>query len=178
MRKIVSTILVGLMTVAMITLLVSPAIATKPRTMTLSGMVWVPGSGTGTVFPAGSSSNLQNKFREVPFALTGSIRVGEILNPYDPTQWIPGGLYDGNMLVKPSGDVVWHGTWTMENAYVVGIGTGSLHFGSEWNPAEETAATWWITGATGDLSGLKGRGTATPVMGDFLYAYEFEVQIS
>jgi hypothetical protein len=171
-KKKISIILVFLMAIAMLTLLVSPAIAAKPTTMTLIGYVVVIGAGTGTDFPAGKSDTYQIKFRDVPFVMMGQIMAGDSI-----TYLTPGGYYHANEMVKASGDRTWTGTWTMESATVAGIGSGSLKIGSSWNDAE-TPATWWITGATGDLRGLKGSGTVTPVPGfEYAYMFVFEVQI-
>ncbi len=173
MKKAVSVVFVALMAVAMLSLLVSPVIAAKPRTMTLTGFVVVLGVGTGTEFLAGKSDTYQVKFRDMPFLLEGDIVAGS----YNPQTQIaiPGGFYHANEMVKLSGDRTWTGTWTMETATVVGVGSGSLKIGSSWDE-DEPAATWWITGATGDLNGLKGRGTATQLSA-YVFAYAFKVQI-
>ena len=163
MKRIFLVLTIALMAATMLTLSVSAAYATKPTTMTLSGDVYVIGAGTGTEFPAGKSGIDQVKIRDMPFILTGDI--------------VATGLYDANLIGKSlvPADFIWHGTWTMEVATINGIGTGSLKFGSLWDDTEPFAE-WWITGATGDLSGLKGRGIATQT-GPFVYHYEFEVQI-
>jgi len=176
MKRIFLVLTIALMAATMLTLSVSAAYATKPTTMTLSGTMIVIGPGTGSIFPAGKSGNLQTKFRDAPFVLEGSITAGIIGDINNPATWIPGGLYDGNMLVKPSGDITWHGTWTMEAATIAGIGTGSLKFGSSWDEGDP-AAKWWVTGATGELRGLKGKGSAWLIIDPFLYGYEFEAQI-
>ena len=154
-----------------IAMLVSPAIAAKPTTMTLIGYVVVIGEGTGTDFPAGKSDVYQIKFRDVPFVMMGQIMAGDLIN-----YLTPGGFYHANEMLKLSGERTWTGTWTMESATVAGIGSGSLKIGSSWDE-DDTAATWWITGATGDLRGLKGTGTVTPVPGTTAFMYVFEVQI-
>jgi hypothetical protein len=169
-------ILVIVLAVALLALPIFPVLATKPTTMTLSGTMIIIGPGTGSIFPAGKSGNLQTRFRDVPFVLEGDIIAGIIGDPNNPATWIPGGIYDGNMLVKPSLDMTWHGTWTMEAATIAGIGTGSLKFGSSWDEGDP-AAKWWVTGATGELSGLKGKGSAWLIIDPFLYGYEFEAQI-
>jgi hypothetical protein len=172
-RKAVLVLTVALMAAGMLTLSVSSAFAKKPTTMTLSGYMIVLGPGTGSIFPAGESGNVQTKFRDVPFVLEGDIIAGEVI---DPTTWTAGGLYHGNLLEKPSGGITWHGTWTMEVATIAGIGSGSLKFESSWDEGDP-AAKWWVTGATGGLSGLKGEGSAWLIIDPFLYGYEFEAQI-
>lgn len=147
----------------MLALPMSAAYATKPITRTLSGTMYVIGPGTGTDILAGESGNTHEKFRDLPFVLIGDITS-------------LGGLYHGNLLTKPSGDITWHGTWTMEVATIEEFGSGSLKFGSSWDEGEP-AAEWWITGATGDLSSLRGRGTATPLSA-YSFEYVFEVQIN
>ncbi len=171
MKKAVLVIAVALMAWAMLTLSVSAAYATKPTTMTLNGYVVVMGAGTGTDFLAGKSGNQQVKFRDLPFLLFGDIIAGDLAT------FTPGGLYHANELIKPSGDRTWTGTWNMETATIVGIGSGSLTFGSSWDE-DEPAATWWITKATGELSSLKGRGTASPTDNPFVYSFEFEVRLT
>jgi hypothetical protein len=173
LNKKVLGIAVIVLALGMLTMSVSSALAKKPTTMTLSGYVLVIGAGTGTDFPAGKSDNYQIKFRDVPFILGGDIMAGVYI---DQNTWSIGGLYHANELLKLSGDRTWTGTWTMESATVAGIGSGSLTFGSSWDE-DEPVATWWITKATGDLSGLKGRGTAWEIAGPYLFGYEFEVQI-
>ena len=171
MKKAILVLTVALMATGMLTLSVSAAYAVKPRAITLSGIAVILGAGTGTDFLAGKSGNYQLKIRELPFLLFGDIMAGDLAT------LTPGGLYHANELIKPSGDRTWTGTWTMETAFVAGIGTGSLTFGSSWDEDEPTA-TWWITKATGDLSSLKGRGIAAPTDNPYVFTYEFEVQIT
>ena len=163
MNRSTQVVIAAFMAVAMLALLVSPAMAAKPTTRTLNGYLVILGVGSGTEFPAGKSDVYQIKFRDVPFLLEGDIAT-------------PGGFYHGNMMVKLSGESTWIGTWTMETATVAGIGSGSLKIGSSWDE-DEPEATWWITGATGDVNGLKGRGVCYPITEPFLYGYSFEVQI-
>ena len=150
-------IAVALMAVAMLALPISVVSATKPTTMTLSGKIYV--LGTGSIFPAGESGNVLLKFRDVPVLWTGDIAGS--------------GVYNGNWLDK-GGDLVLDvgvGTHVLEDVTIDGVGTGDLTIGQNhvWN--------YFIKSGSGDLSSIRGKGTITMV-NPVTYDYELEIQIN
>jgi hypothetical protein len=171
MNKKVLVIAVTLMVVAMLALLVSTVYAIKPETMTLSGSTYVIGSGTQRSFDAGESGSELIKFKDLPVVFTGDIIAGDL------GTLTPGGVCDTNWLVKePLVDWVFTGTFTLQDATIAGIGTGDLKIGMLFKDGM-SAARWTIESGTGDLSSIRGRGTALQV-GMYKYNYEFEVQIN
>jgi hypothetical protein len=157
MNRKVLVIAVALMAVAMIALPISVVSATKPTTMTLSGKIYV--LGTGSIFPAGESGNVLLKFRDVPVLWTGDIAGS--------------GVYNGNWLDK-GGDLVLDvgvGTHVLEDVTIDGVGTGDLTIGQNhvWN--------YFIKSGSGDLSSIRGKGTITMV-NPVTYDYELEIQIN
>ena len=156
-KRKVLVIAVALMAVAMIALPISVVSATKPTTMTLSGKIYV--LGTGSIFPAGESGNVLLKFRDVPVLWTGDIAGS--------------GVYNGNWLDK-GGDLVLDvgvGTHVLEDVTIDGVGTGDLTIGQNhvWN--------YFIKSGSGDLSSIRGKGTITMV-NPVTYDYELEIQIN
>jgi hypothetical protein len=156
-KRKVLVIAVALMAVAMLALPISVVSATKPTTMTLSGKIYV--LGTGSIFPAGESGNVLLKFRDVPVLWTGDIAGS--------------GVYNGNWLDK-GGDLVLDvgvGTHVLEDVTIDGVGTGDLTIGQNhvWN--------YFIKSGSGDLSSIRGKGTITMV-NPVTYDYELEIQIN
>ena len=150
-------IAVACLALAMLALPISVVSATKPTTMTLSGTINV--LGTGIILPAGESSNVLLKFRDVPVVWTGDIAGS--------------GVYNGNWLDK-GGDLVLDvgvGTHVLEDVTIDGVGSGDLTIGQNhvWN--------YFIKSGSGDLSSIRGKGTITMV-NPVTYDYELEIQIN
>jgi hypothetical protein len=155
-RKII-VISVALMAIAMLALSVSPAYATKPETMTLTGRKIPTGIGDFNHFPAGESGNSQIKMKDCLDTWVGGIKGT--------------GHYYGSWLVKPSGEVNMIGYWIFEGATVAGVGTGDLRIG-------QNGLNLWIESGSGDLSSIRGRGTATLTLPYYILNWEIVIQIN
>jgi len=172
MNKKVLVIAVVLMAVAILALPISVVSATKPLTMTLTGIYYMVGGGSMKVFDAGQSGNLIFKIKDLGCVWTGDITAGDIGTWPDPT--VPpvlGGVYNGYWLVRPTGEGAFPGRFILEDVTIAGVGTGDLTLGSKQEKL-------WIESGTGDLSSIRGKGTQTEIAGIVVLGYTLEVQIN
>ena len=63
------------------------------------------------------------------------------------------GYYTGRVLDKPNGESLFIGYWTFDEVTLVGVGTGGLRIGC-------INVDIWIESGSGELSSIRGRGTA------------------
>ena len=151
-RKIV-VLAVALLAMAMLAV---PVFAEKPNTMTLTGTLVIVGQGDNYVIHAGKSDNILPKLRNSPDLWTGDISGS--------------GIADGNWLIK--GGELAHsvGTYYLEDAAVVGVGTGDLALGY-------SGLDLWIKSGSDELRSIRGKGTFTMV-NPIKYNYELVIQIN
>jgi len=160
MKKKILAIFVVLWAVAMLTLSISTAYATKPETMTLTGKVYVLGLGNSVEFNPGNSDNEVVKIRDVPVKWTGDITAG--------------GFLFANRLDNGDDEIidVFVGTHYLKDAYVRGVGIGDLAIGVNHEGSDN-----FIKSGSGDLRSIRGIGTNTQI-NSFTYAYEIVIQIN
>jgi hypothetical protein len=171
-KRKVLVIAVALMAVAMLAVPMFSAHATKPVTMTLTGIYYIVGGGSMEVIEAGQSGNVLFKIKDLGCVWTGDITAGSLGTWPDPTvPPVPGGVYNGQWLVKPTGEGAFPGRLILEDVTIAGIGTGDLTLGAKQDKL-------WIESGTGDLSSIRGKGTQTEIAGIVVLGYTLEVQIN
>jgi hypothetical protein len=164
-RKVL-VIAVACLALAMLVLPMSSAHATKPVTMTLTGIYYIVGGGSMEVLDAGQSGNVLFKIKDLGCVWTGDITAGSLGPPL-----VLGGVYNGQWLVKPTGEGAFPGRIILEDVTIAGVGTGDLALGSEQE-------NLWIESGTGDLSSIRGKGTQTEIVGIVVLGYTLQVQIN
>jgi hypothetical protein len=165
-KRKVLVIAVALMAVAMLAVPMFSAHATKPVTMTLTGIYYIVGGGSMEVIEAGQSGNVLFKIKDLGCVWTGDITAGSLGPPL-----VLGGVYNGQWLVKPTGEGAFPGRFILEDVTIAGVGTGDLTLGSKQEKL-------WIESGTGDLSSIRGKGTQTEIAGIVVLGYTLEVQIN
>jgi hypothetical protein len=157
--------LVIVLAVAILALPLSATYAKKPVTMTLNAIHFVD-EGTGDVkHVEAGSGNVLVKIKD-----SGDDWTGDIMGRAS---------YSGSWLITPSGDFVITSQWIFEEVTILGVGTGGLKLGgiSAGNfVSGATKSIVRIESGSGELSGVTGRGTATPLIPMAVYAITLEIQ--
>ena len=167
-------VLVIAIALAMLALPLSAVSATKPETITLTGTLTLLGDVTIRDVYAGKKPvqpfayNYLAKSTDGGGAFTGGI------------EGI--GLYSGSALYHRSAKFLYVGSWVFEEVTVAGR-TGSLRLASKSTGdfvIGEIQTELWIESGTGELSSIRGRGTATPdgPWYSLVSNYEIEIQIN
>lgn len=139
MKKKKFSILVSLVVVAILTLPMSVAFATKPTEISIQSFVVIP-TGPPILSPLGNSGNIMVTWTDLPCGFVA----GDIIG------W---GVYNGHTLLGKDGEVVAsHGVINLYDAEVYGK-TGDLKI-------VMGVTHWRIIDATGELVNLHGGGSS------------------